>query len=63
MNLLPLPVLIGNQKVLIAVGIGGIDENNALDDRLSGANGGAVISAIRESAIIQITIQKLSKGK
>lgn len=56
-------MLIGNQKVLIAVGIGGIDENNALDDRLSGANGGAVISAIRESAIIQITIQKLSKGK
>jgi thiamine-phosphate pyrophosphorylase len=45
------------------VGIGGIDENSALDVRLSGADGVAVISVICESADIQTTIQKLSKEK
>lgn len=45
------------------VGIGGINEQNALDVRLSGADGVAVISVICESSDIQTTIQKLSKGK
>ena len=45
------------------VGIGGINEFNALDVRLSGADGVAVISVICESSDIQTTIQKLSKGK
>lgn len=45
------------------VGIGGIDENNALDVRLTGADGIAVISVICESPDIKTTIQKLSKGK
>lgn len=43
------------------VGIGGINENNALDVRASGADGVAVISVICESKDLKMTIQKLSQ--
>lgn len=45
------------------VGIGGINERNAGNVRLAGADGVSVISVICESSNIKGTIQKLSQGK